>query len=895
MPIEITSIREKRRLPRLRRDAFRKMREQSARTRRRTRVLQAAGLLFIALVSTGLVTFVYLYTSYSKLVDERLASGYLTSRAGIYAAPRTLRKGQGISRERLAGLLRRAGYVEAEAANAESAVWSGRFIEGDDFIEVEPRRSTVTGGRSAFGAVRVEFVRGGRVGKIRGDGVEIDSFTLEAEPLSQDASMKTAERPALSFEDLPPTLVRAVLAIEDRRFFEHNGVDAVGIVRAALSWGDSDQDLKQGGSTITQQLVKNTYLTPERTISRKVNEAVLATVLERRLSKQDIFALYCNEIYLGQRGSLAVRGVEQAARVYFGKALKDLSLAESATIAGMIQSPGRYAPDRRPERARLRRNTVIDAMLRDGAVTQEEAEAASDEPVAVVPADHRDATAPYFIDYVNRLVESRADADEKDAAGHLRVQTTIDLELQRVAEETVRGQLDRLEKVFKGKRRPEAALVALDPHTGHVLAMVGGRSYADSQLNRATDARRQPGSVFKPVVYAAAIEHGISPVSLALDAPREFSYDLRSAYKPANYGGGYSMRDVTLRDGLVRSLNVVTVDAAVRTGLSRVADYAARLGLPRPEPYPSLALGTTEATPLEVASAYAAFANGGALVRPTALTTYGDANDSSALRASASDERRALKPTTSYMITDMLEAVVERGTARAARGALRGVAFAGKTGTSRDGWFAGYTPNLVCVVWVGFDDNEQLGLTGADSALPAWVEFMRAATELRPELGGESFARPAGLTTVEIDPESGMLASPSCKSRERIAITHALAPAAECFMHQEAYGALAGLSGGEYYSDYVAADMVSPGASAEEEKTEEPAPVRAPQLPALPTDTTEVEPIRPATRVERGRNGRPVLTNEVRVPSAGAAWKGGWDRCRLAGEKVVWAGEGRDA
>ncbi len=865
MAIEITSIREKRRLPRLKRTALAQARERARRADKRRLILNIIGISFIAILCTGLVAFVYLHTSYSKLIDERLAHGYLTSRAGLYAAPRTLRKGQGIGRERLVGMLRRAGYVEAGEGKA-SAVWSGRFTEGENFIEIEPRRSSMTGAGSAFDAVRVEFERRERIGKIRGDGAEIDSFTLEPEPLSQDASMKTAERPALVYEDLPPVLVKAVLAIEDRRFFEHSGVDAWGVVRAALSWGDSGQDLKQGGSTITQQLVKNTYLTPERTLRRKVNEAVLATALERRLSKQDILALYCNEIYLGQRGSVAVRGVGQAARVYFGKELNDLSLAEAATIAGMIQSPGRYAPDRQPERARARRNTVIEAMLRDGQITDKEAAAASAEPVAVVPADQRDATAPHFIDYVNRLVDSRLDNTSEGDASHARVQTTIDLELQKLAEDSVHQQLERLEKVFKGKRKPEAALVALDPHTGNVLAMVGGSSYAASQLNRATDARRQPGSVFKPVVYAAAIESGISPLSTSLDAPREFSYDLRSTYKPANYGGAYSMRDVTLRTGLVRSLNVVTVETAIRTGLSRVASYAERLGLPRPDAYPSLALGTTEATPLEVASVYAAFANGGARVRPSALTQFAEFDDAASSRRVVDSDKQVIKPTTSYLITDMLESVVEQGTARAARGALKGTAFAGKTGTSRDGWFVGYTPNLVCVVWIGFDDNEQLGLTGAESALPAWVEFMQGAIDLRPELGGESFARPAGVTTVEIDTETGMIASPACKSRERVAITPALAPAASCYMHQQHFGELA--STGEYDSSYVAVDLQSNQASTGEHAEQ---PVRAPQLPPVSSDSIEVEPILPATRVVRGKNGRPVLTNEVRV-SAGEAW-----------------------
>src|SRR5215212_8254975 len=579
------------------------------------RVLRVLGALTVAAVVAAAAAFAYLYSQYSKVVDARLDSGYLTSRAGLYAAPRTLREGQSMTAERLAEVLRRAGYVEGEA----SRVWNGSFKVESDAVEIFPSDSPGLADASGAAVVRVEFDRGGRVSKIRGDGALLDSYTLAPEPLTVDAFEKTSDRAALTYEEIPETLRRAVLSIEDRRFFEHGAVDLRGLARAAFSWGDESRELKQGGSTITQQLVKNTYLTPERTLRRKFREAALAAVVENRIGKRDILALYCNEIYLGQRGSVAVRGVRQAARVFFGKGLKDLSLAESATIAGMIQSPGRYAPDRHPEEARARRNVVLAGMVRDGAVTAEQARAACEEPLTVAPLERAGAVAPYFIDYVSREVESRLADPTEESGQNLRVYTTLDLDLQRVAEEAVARQVERLEKVFKGRRRPQAALVALDPRTGHVLAMVGGTSYAESQLNRATDARRQPGSVFKPVVYAAALESGISPLTLSSDAPREFTYDVRARYRPANYGGGYSRRDVTLRTGLVRSLNVVTVDVAMRAGLTRVASLAERLGLPQPKAYPALALGTTEATPLEVATAYTALAGGGRRVSPAPL------------------------------------------------------------------------------------------------------------------------------------------------------------------------------------------------------------------------------------------------------------------------------------
>jgi penicillin-binding protein 1B len=588
--------------------------------------------------------------------------------------------------------------------------------------------------------------------------------------LSNDLSSKSAKRELLSYDEIPPLMVHAILAIEDRRFFEHSGVDLKGLGRALLR-NAVDEQLGQGGSTITQQLVKNTYLSPDKTLQRKYSEAMLAVALERRLSKNDIFALYCNEIYLGQRDAVAVRGVKEAARIFFGKELKDLTLPEAATLAGMIQSPAHYSPVRHPDEARARRNLVLGAMQQNGWITAEQNASASAEPIVVAPVAVENSLAPYFVDYVNRLAESQFET----SGATQRIYTTIDLELQHAAEAALKRQLDRLDTL-----KPQAALVALDPHTGDVLAMVGGRNYAESQLNRATDALRQPGSTFKPFVYAAALEDGMSPVQLFMDAPREFVYDRNQTYRPANYGGGYTMDEVTMRTGLVRSLNVVTVDVALQTGLARTANLAARFGLPKPERYPAMALGTEEVTPLQLASAYAAFVNEGRRVDARVITNVGEPPAAHA-REMAMDQ--AVSPTTAYMITNMLSAVIERGTARKARGAVPGTAIAGKTGTSRDGWFVGYSPNLVCAVWIGFDDNKQLGLTGAEAALPAWVDFMKEAIAVRPDLGGEHFECPEGIKFVEIDSMTGLRSTLGCPLRELIAVTERLQPNLECYLH----------------------------------------------------------------------------------------------------------------
>src|SRR6185295_16389347 len=471
----------------------------------------------------------------------------------------------------------------------------------------------------------------------------------------------------------------------------------------------------------------------------------------------------------GQRGAVGVRGVRQAARIYFGKELKDISLAEAATIAGMIQGPSRYSPVHHAEAAQTRKTVVLGAMLRDHWITSEQASSARTEPISLSPLKDFASVAPYFVDYVDRM---SAQYDVQPA--HEKIYTTIDLDLQRLAENALQQQLDHLATAYKTGARPQGALVALDPKTGNVLAMVGGRDYAESQLNRVTDARRQPGSTFKPFVYAAALEDGMSPVQTFSDAPREFVYDRNKPYRPANYGGGFSMNEVSLHTALIKSLNVVTVDVAMQTGVARVANTAQSFGLPRPVPYPAIALGTSEATPLQIAAAYAAFANGGKRVNPQVTHRNADAQAG----------EQIIQPSTAFMITDMLEGVIDHGTARAARGAIKKTALAGKTGTSRDGWFVGYTPNLVCAVWIGFDDNKQLGLTGAESALPAWVEFMKGAVDLRPELGGRSFDQPAEVSIVEIDPNTNQLATGACPQHERVAMLATQATISACYRHR---------------------------------------------------------------------------------------------------------------
>lgn len=789
MPIEVTSLPTqvhfrnlRKRGRRLLRSLFNPLaysfRHSAPLTKRQLLLRSIPGLLMIALIAGG-DALVRSYKYYSRIVDARLASGYLSSRAGLYATPRTIKAGQNITRSGLTESLRRAGYAESVDGQG-NLIWNGSFRQTDGAIEIRPARRS-----NRPSVVRAVFsgpTGNESISELTGDDLPLESFILEPEVLSNDFSYKAGKHETLRYSDLPPALIQAILAIEDQRFFKHPGLDPVGIGRALLR-NTSDERAGQGGSTITQQLVKNTYLTPEKTLRRKYAEAMLAFALERRLSKEDIFALYCNEVYLGQRGAVAARGVKEAAQIYFGKALKDLSLGEAATLAGMIQGPTHYSPANHPQAAQERRNIVLEAMVRSGSISSAESALAMAQPIVVAPASvSNDALAPYFVDYVNRALESQSHSEPSAGANaHQRVYTTIDLDLQRLAEGAIKKQLARLDAVYSnGKTKPQAALVALDPRTGNVLAMVGGRDYAHSQLNRVTDARRQPGSTFKPFVYAAALEDGMSPVQQFTDAPRDFVYDQNRVYRPANYGGSYSMRDVTMRDGLVRSLNTVTVDVALQTGLARVANLAAEFGLPRPERYPSLALGTEEVTPLQLAAAYATFVNGGRRVHPKAIIGVGEPKAS---EPQTDETEQVISPTTAYMVTNMLSDVIDHGTGTAARDAVKGTAIAGKTGTSRDGWFVGYSQNLVCVVWVGFDDNRQLGLTGAAAALPIWTAFMSGTINLRPELGGENFECPEGIKFVEIDADNGLRSTLTCDHRELIAVTDRLMPNLECFEH----------------------------------------------------------------------------------------------------------------
>lgn len=704
------------------------------------------------------VAFYYFYSQAAQIVEQRVRLGFWQTRSGIYAAPHLLKTGQKITAAELVAILRHAGYVEGESRN----IWNGNFTVKGDTILIGTNQ---TPGDSPE-IVSVE-ITGERIAAIETGDRALDQYELQPEMISGLTETKRGSINTLKFEQIPDVLRNAILVTEDRRFFEHAGLDYRAVLRA-LRRNISENRIAEGGSTVTQQFVKNIFLSGERTFSRKFSELFLALALENQLSKEEIFALYCNEIYLGQYGAAGIHGVEQASRAYFGKAVQNLTPAEAATLAAMIKSPRHYAPNRNYQASKARRNLVIEKMLEEGLLAPTEARQAQTEEIALAPPQKNiQSLAPYFVDAAAKQIEG-LDLPERN----LRVYTTIDPQLQEIAEKSVGEKLRGLDKTYAKKGlTPQAALVALNPQNGHVLALVGGRDYAVSQLNRAIDARRQPGSTFKPFVYAAALESGQLPTSVVSDRPTEFAFDRNKPYKPANYGNSYAMGEITLKTALAKSSNVAAVEIALETGLGHVSRAAEKFGLPKPPAYPSAALGTGEVAPLELAAAYAAFANGGRRVQPVFVSRIlsGEGN---AIYENKNENRAVVSPQTAYMITDMLGAAVERGTARAAFGALgKNAVFVGKTGSSKDGWFVGYTPNLVCLVWIGFDEgDEDIGLTGGESALPVWVDFMRAATEARPEFGGAEFPMPDGLIQVEIDPETGMLADRDCPQREKVVV-----------------------------------------------------------------------------------------------------------------------------
>src|SRR6266853_1776579 len=731
------------------------------------------GFLSLSLLVVGF--FVYWYVKYDRIIEQRFRGPVFARSAKIFASPQVVKIGSKLTISEVAAELRHAGYSEKEG---ESPLGSYRLHGGS--IEIlpgpgsyhSPEPATISVADGAVSAIN---------SRASGD---LEAYELEPQMLASlfDAEQRS-KRQLVKYDDIPKIIVEAVTSIEDRRFFQHSGVNFLRLAEAA--WVDfTHQRHQQGGSTITMQLSRAFFLSPEKTFRRKLIEILIAVELEQKFSKQQIFEFYANRVDLGQRGSFTISGLAEGSRSYFNKDLKDINLSEAALLAGLIQAPSYLSPYRHPERALERRNTVIESMVDTHAITREQADKAKAAPLKLAPPNVEASDAPYFVDMVRDTIISKLNEHEVNDQEY-RIYTTLDPGLQRAAAQAVEAGAklvdDQVTKMRTHKKKvgknkfettvtpgPQAqiALIAMDPHTGEIKALVGGRNYGTSQLNHAL-AKRPTGSIFKPFVYAAAMNTAldgsstvITPASTVPDQPTTFSYG-DQIYEPRNYKEEYH-GDVTLRYALALSLNNATVKVAEEVGYDKVADLAKNAGIASVRATPAMALGSYDATPLDMAGAYTSFANNGIRLSPTLVNSVRNAKGDVVANFNT-DQRQVLDPRIAYLMTNMMESVINNGLGFSA---VRGRGFqppaAGKTGSSHDGWFAGYTSNLLCIVWVGYDDYSDLRLSGAQTAAPIWTEFMKKAAALPQYSGMKPFSQPTGVVDVQLDKTTNRLATPAC-------------------------------------------------------------------------------------------------------------------------------------
>ena len=749
----------------------------------------------------------YYYVSFARLIDARLHGERDTVFPRVFARPLELRRGQSLTDRQLIDRLNDLGYAQRPQLEKP-----GEFALGQGTVAILPRGPEFKGK-----AVRVVFQRtpasdvrsaARRTAPPRpADRVlQLELATRPSERLTLDAPVLTAlggereKRRPVALSAIPERMVQAVLAIEDHRFYEHPGIDPIGVVGAFASYVTGRRAYLAGGSTITQQLVRNVFLPKfgmtlqtarERSLRRKILEMWVSIVLNERASKDAILEMYLNDIPLGQRGSFAIYGIAEASRLFFGKDVSNVTLAEAATIAGVIQSPSALSPFNNPARCRERRNVVLGAMVDAGYVTADVAERASKEPLLVVQRA-LEAEAPYFVDYVGQTLDSQYPGLTTTTNQAVDVYTTLDLHLQRLAQDAVRDGLTKVDQLLSRRRRKgkaEAALIAVDPRNGEILAFVGGRSYNQSQYDRAIVSRRQPGSVFKPFVYLTAFEHAleegrtdVTPASITNDEPETFEFD-DQVWTPENYEGTYDGA-ITFRRALAHSRNLATIHVAQQAGYDHIASLWKSLGVGNPpKPYPSITLGVFEATPYEISTAYTLFPNGG-IVRPLKNVLHILKGGVNVTKKAVGESRRVARPETAFLVTNMMRSVLNEGTAAGARAAGFTLDAAGKTGTTndlRDAWFAGFTPELLTVVWVGFDDNQPVGLSGAQAALPIWTQFMKGALAGRASV---PFDVPENISFVEICAESGKLAGPACPKTFSESFIAGTEPTQACEIHR---------------------------------------------------------------------------------------------------------------
>ena len=690
----------------------------------------------------------------------------------VYSAPSILYPGLDIELADLRGTFVRLGYREA---GSDGSVQQGKYSWQKHRIRVhlrafehptrsEPARDVVFRIRDGFIDEILELPAGRTLGAV----------LVEPEQLGAYYGPDRAQRELVGLDDLPPHLVDAIVAVEDQRFEAHRGID-VRRIGGALLANLRAGGIRQGASTLTQQLVKNFFLTPERTLKRKVHEAVMALIVELRYDKREILEAYLNEIYLGQRGSTEIHGVGEAALRFFGKRVQNLSLAESALLAGLIQSPNGISPYRNPNGARERRDLVLQLMAEQGRIEPAQRDAAIAEPLSLAAITPDPGDARYFLDLLRIQLSDSYDATVLSSQG-IRVYSTLEGRTQRLAAIALREGLEQLERQLPAlvpddpTRALQGCIVAIRPQTGEIVALVGGRDYQLSQFDRCTQARRPAGSAFKPFVYIAALEPRTGGPTITLasfldDSPLEVATP-SGPWKPRNYDREFH-GTVSVREALERSLNVATSRLAQDVGIGRVADVAHRMGIESELPLvPSLALGVADVSPLEMARAYATLAGGGVRPQVHSIKNLVDpAGDT--LERRELHHQRVIDAGTAYLATSLLQGVAQRGTAAGVRSTGIEGPIAAKTGTSdeeRDLWFVGYTPELVVAVWVGFDEPRSIGLASSRGALPIWRRFIGELT------GGQihgQFPRPPSVVIADVDPVTGARALWGCPESRR--------------------------------------------------------------------------------------------------------------------------------
>ena len=739
------------------------------------------GALVLFLGGLGFSAYTYLVVT-RKFESSRKWD--LPSR--IYSDATPIVPGQAIPRSVLEPKLNYLGYHEVEGTIDQPGEY--RYTEDDLEIYLQDFRYPDIDFHGM--PVKVEM-SGNVVRRITrmDDGSTVRGVRLEPELITSIFDEVMEDRLPVPIESVPQHVVDAIVATEDRAFFEHEGVSLRGITRAAFT------DLKKGtlhagGSTLTQQLVKNFYLNPERTFRRKAIEAVMAVVLEARYSKNEILEAYLNEIYLGQNGSVQIVGVEQASQAYFGKRVNNLDLSEAATLAGIIRSPNYYSPLRHPDRATERRNVILGVMRDIGKIDGTRYAAAIAAPMTVNKYPRAIRSAPYFVDLVLKELRETYPETQLTSEG-LRIFTTLDAMMQREAETSLNQGIeslrDRYARLKRKEESPEGAILTIQPGTGYVKVLVGGRDYRRSQFNRVFQARRQPGSLFKPFVYAAAMDPSregepLTAASILNDSPITVETG-KDQWQPRNYDNTFHGL-VSVRTALMESYNIPAVRAAIDAGMDNVIQMASKIGVEsRLEPYPSISLGSFEVTPLEIAFAYSVFANGGVRSAPVTILAVAT-RDGKVLENRVVEMNRVAPAGVCYVINDILRDVIREGTGSGVRAlGFRGD-FAGKTGTTndyRDAWFVGYSPSILSLVWVGYDDNSSLGLSGSSGAVPIWADYMKRISGLISE---SEFRRPEDIVEREIDPTTGFLTAPFCPGKRMEVFVAGTEPSEICPYHE---------------------------------------------------------------------------------------------------------------